>query len=1525
MAAYNPDELFGAPVADKAASGKAPRYNPDDLFGPKAADKPAPTETTWSDKAKEVAAKVGSLAGDGTDPNERPAGERRGGSRRETGAPYVAPEQGAGAGRGSINPPMAAQSLADTEPRARRGGLRSEAKPYVAGDERIPAPPPPPRYEGTLDRPVSAEQKFDWAGPAGEQTALELASGVSIRPGAESEVADRIRRDGKAVPGDPKSRTTYADNIPQSLIDKIDSPTGRQVADLWVSAGQMVPQTLKLGSDIAQIVTLGGTEPLSRALEQWSTKLGGAQSYEQQMAAVKFKALLQNPNAEVAQITGFLLENQAFTVNTALPSMGSMLVGVGGAKIGQKLAASAAERAGLIGAELTAAGREGAVFGANLTNAAMNAGDTFDQTDGGLAQKMLAAGGAAAATMAVGRFTDGGVEAQMAGGGARRLSANPVADVAGRMGMSGGKEYLQESGEQLGQDVSQGLAEGKPLDANTLAKSAGAAGVQGAVLGLAGGAGGATGIPLDSRATFTSRQLPEELAAGAINNNAERFSSYFFGRPIEEAGSTVTKPQPPTKLVADSLSRFDELAAAFGLSPEAVAAVRKQAGSKPAADVPGFLSRVTHALNARGLFSKPVDDASVQALDATLSGSRKPTPPAEVPGEEVPGANGGQQTDTAPVDDPLDAGGLLGTVDDGAHGAATSPTNDLPEPTDAQKKAGNYQVGRVKLGGLDISIENPQGSVRRGVDEDGKAWENELQHHYGYVRGTIGNDGDHVDAFIKPGTPEDYAGPVFVVDQRNPKTGAFDEHKVLLGFDSPEEAEDAYRSNYAPDWDGLGYLSGMDMPAFQSWIKNGNHKQPFSAGFKETRSAQPDLAVPPAVAAGPGVPGGAVPGGSSGTVGSQPAGGREGVEPTADAPVPGGGTAVPAGGRGKPNTALSDKPDYEATYPRPLGGKNSQFDGLEDDEPTLSKAVAGVHKQARDDITTSLKAARAAVEAGDKEALGEAMTEIDGTLGEYADEFGPDHAKAFTAKTAPDLEKLRGSLVAPASEKPPKVATVATPGAAPREKSQAEKDEDAALDDLSDALGTGAPAAPAVDDAAPAQAPEVKAKKERAKKASKGVSFYPKTIWGSEMLADISRQLGGLSPDLMTSLSFKQPTGKFTKNGTPITRWHNPSAGKNVPGGLFRVGGIGDTNLLAEWMEREGYILPGTYEADYKAADELARQLITAALNREATPTMLELEREAESLREEEDAYYRGMALEDAEQAEEDRRFLLGEAAIAPADMSIPEDAWFAVDNEVWQGPQTYEDLLQSFGLSDSEINDAIFQEQRFDDANNDARDRREGAAGEETGSDEPGRPGAPDPAGAPAPRPSGDDERQATREVDAAVGRLTDDQVATVATAIGIREDAPVETKRTLLLTHDALEVLAAIQQLPPAFSLEAPSADDLRARAAMEAAARSGDIAEQRRLAGIEAARKRELEKKRADAEAEKIRKERADAAVDGFELGQEPPSATVTNSDIVGQEDIFGAQEEQSSPVAARDEALIDLRKRASVLKALRKCLG
>ena len=189
-----------------------------------------------------------------------------------------------------------------------------------------------------------------------------------------------------------------------------------------------------------------------------------------------------------------------------------------------------------------------------------------------------------------------------------------------------------------------------------------------------------------------------------------------------------------------------------------------------------------------------------------------------------------------------------GAIDEAAHAAAPSPKNNLAEPTDAQKEAGNYQKGHITIGGLAISVENPEGSERSGTDVAGNPWKNTLRHHYGYIKGTIGQDGEHIDTFIKPGTKADYAGTVFVVDQIDPATGKPDEHKVMLGFDTIEEARAAYQANYAKGWKGLKTISATPMAEFKQWLATDNTLKPFhQPSLKERAEAMKQRAAAPEV------------------------------------------------------------------------------------------------------------------------------------------------------------------------------------------------------------------------------------------------------------------------------------------------------------------------------------------------------------------------------------------------------------------------------------------------------------------------------------------------------------------------------------------------------------------------------------------------------------------------------------------------------------------------------------------------------
>lgn len=148
-----------------------------------------------------------------------------------------------------------------------------------------------------------------------------------------------------------------------------------------------------------------------------------------------------------------------------------------------------------------------------------------------------------------------------------------------------------------------------------------------------------------------------------------------------------------------------------------------------------------------------------------------------------------------------------------------------PNPTDAQKEAGNYKKGHVKIDGYDITIENPKGSERSGIDANGDKWSVTMNNDYGYIRGTEGVDGDHIDVFLSDNPAE---GNVYVVDQLDVNTGKFDEHKVMYGFGSIQEATDAYLANYSPGWMGIGAVTEVSKDEFKKWIESSRRKtKPF--------------------------------------------------------------------------------------------------------------------------------------------------------------------------------------------------------------------------------------------------------------------------------------------------------------------------------------------------------------------------------------------------------------------------------------------------------------------------------------------------------------------------------------------------------------------------------------------------------------------------------------------------------------------------------------------------------------------------
>ena len=165
------------------------------------------------------------------------------------------------------------------------------------------------------------------------------------------------------------------------------------------------------------------------------------------------------------------------------------------------------------------------------------------------------------------------------------------------------------------------------------------------------------------------------------------------------------------------------------------------------------------------------------------------------------------------------------------------------DPTEAQKEAGNFKKGHVQVGTFDITIEQPQGSIRRGTDENGKKWESKMHNTYGYFRGTEGVDGDHIDVFLSNDIDGWNGRKVFVVDQYNPD-GTFDEHKVMLGFNDIDEAKSDYLANYEKGWENGRRIdvTPVSLEDFEKWIGSSHRKtKAFAeyAGVKKETEEKP--------------------------------------------------------------------------------------------------------------------------------------------------------------------------------------------------------------------------------------------------------------------------------------------------------------------------------------------------------------------------------------------------------------------------------------------------------------------------------------------------------------------------------------------------------------------------------------------------------------------------------------------------------------------------------------------------------------
>lgn len=319
------------------------------------------------------------------------------------------------------------------------------------------------------------------------------------------------------------------------------------------------------------------------------------------------------------------------------------------------------------------------------------------------------------------------------------------------------------------------------------------------------------------------------------------------GQVVElEGGGYVVRPTPP----------------ASGPAPTPGAPAPAPAPASPAA---APAAAAADAAPAQAGASAP---ATAQAV--------RPAEAAAVPSAEPSSVSGNENSTTAG-----DVRAKADAIAEAANIAATSHTNQLTA-SPAQKEAGNYQKGHVRVAGLDISIENAAGTARR------PEW-GPLVDHYGYIKGSVGKDKDHVDVFITADAADE-SRPVFVVDQKN-KAGAFDEHKVILGAADETAAREAYQRNYTPGWKGLGKVTQMTQAQFKAWVRDKDAtKLPASKADLTKYGASAPAATPAPAADAPAAA--ARPGAAPAVPAANPPPGT--VPPTGESPVPAPAAAKPA-------------------------------------------------------------------------------------------------------------------------------------------------------------------------------------------------------------------------------------------------------------------------------------------------------------------------------------------------------------------------------------------------------------------------------------------------------------------------------------------------------------------------------------------------------------------------------------------------------------------------------------------------------
>ena len=343
-----------------------------------------------------------------------------------------------------------------------------------------------------------------------------------------------------------------------------------------------------------------------------------------------------------------------------------------------------------------------------------------------------------------------------------------------------------------------------------------------------------------------------------------------YARDIESAGELFSEPEYAPEWDGETRSLFELLEDAKDINREEAYTIYESGGSDIA--VAGRLAELIHRGKTDGQEDTTDTDTAIgpeqvegERQEGTQTAAPEPeqevtTSPRDLFDEDTTQAQARADAERE-IDEKLgkgqeqvpaeSAGDLfdpnrekqidITDIDTAAQEAATSPENKLPEPTQEQKEAGNYKKGHIKLHGLDISIENPRGSVRKSKPDAVKKWETTMQDHYGYIKGTRGADDEggaipeQVDAYIGQNPLSEN---IFIVDQVNPGNGQFDEHKVMMGYNDEAAAREGYLRNYEKNWKGLGQITRVPVDEFKTWLNEGDTGAPYDSSVPSKKPTE---------------------------------------------------------------------------------------------------------------------------------------------------------------------------------------------------------------------------------------------------------------------------------------------------------------------------------------------------------------------------------------------------------------------------------------------------------------------------------------------------------------------------------------------------------------------------------------------------------------------------------------------------------------------------------------------------------------